>query len=840
MKFLLSILFFCSTALGTEIIGPAILGGGSAANNNVTKMSVGTSAALGALTRKQGAIYFDTTLNVFVGDDGSALSSFGGGGGSEFFDDVFRIKDDGDGTKELAFEVSAIATGTTRTITMPNAAVNLADVNNAVLVNGTRPFTADQSMGGFKITNLATPTANMDASTKAYVDTGATNIIRPNGANPFTADQSMGGFKLTNLGLGTASLDAVARDQVVGRDTLGATDFSAASLKITNMADPTDPQDATTKFYVDGLVAGFATTELDNLTTTNINANLNGNTGGTWTIKTRDETGVSSKALIVSSGTADSGNSSGSVTMGSAPADNASSGITNSRSGSTTGATSGAYVAGSGDGFNSGSSFFQSGLASGSNSGQALYGSGNAQVNSGPVSLVSGDATTGDSGGVTVGSGTAAGARGNVTIAAPQGLFGSGTAALPSLSFSSDPNTGIYNVAGDTLGFSTNGVLRAFIDTDSIDHTLVLNGPNGTSALPTFSFSGDPNTGMYNVAADSLGFSTNGVLRMSIDNDSVDPTVVITGANGTASLPAFSFSADPDTGVFRSSANSLGLVAGGTERISITSSGIAFPLDSTYNVGDGTNYATAMFSDRYLINGVGQNQVIDALLSSGNIQLHLNASSPSGRAGTINAWRLDGNTPSGVGFGFFSNQSTANDAVATDNVYISSGRKTAGTGDSGNVFIDTGTSAGGNRGSVISDTRFFLIEGGNLGIGTGITSASVKVDIDGAIRYRSAGTTTITADNQSVSTADRSHIDLASDSVVATDRTFVLTQSTVAGQILILRWSDATNLGELIDDSAQTGGGNVRLSTTWLPTQYDTLMLMSTGTDWIEVSRSTN
>ena len=36
--------------------------------------------------------------------------------------------------------------------------------------DGSTPFTGDQSMGGFKLTNLATPTQDTDAATKQYVD----------------------------------------------------------------------------------------------------------------------------------------------------------------------------------------------------------------------------------------------------------------------------------------------------------------------------------------------------------------------------------------------------------------------------------------------------------------------------------------------------------------------------------------------------------------------------------------------------------------------------------------------------------------------------------------------
>ena len=41
-------------------------------------------------------------------------------GNTEFADNTFRIQDNGDSTKELAFEVSGVTTGTTRTLTVPD------------------------------------------------------------------------------------------------------------------------------------------------------------------------------------------------------------------------------------------------------------------------------------------------------------------------------------------------------------------------------------------------------------------------------------------------------------------------------------------------------------------------------------------------------------------------------------------------------------------------------------------------------------------------------------------------------------------------------------------------
>jgi len=45
-----------------------------------------------------------------------------------------------------------------------------------LLVNGTKAFTGNQSLGGFKITNSADPTSNLDLANKQYVDSQVSNI----------------------------------------------------------------------------------------------------------------------------------------------------------------------------------------------------------------------------------------------------------------------------------------------------------------------------------------------------------------------------------------------------------------------------------------------------------------------------------------------------------------------------------------------------------------------------------------------------------------------------------------------------------------------------------------
>lgn len=150
-----------------------------------------------------------TVKGALAGIDAALASA----GGVEFNDSTFRIYDNGDNTKRIAFEASGIATATTRTITMPDANVNLGLVATAIQRDGSVAFTANQPMGGFKLTGLA-------AGTTAGDSVRYEQAILTSGANAFAANQSMGGFNLTNV------------------------------------ADPSAAQDAATKAYVDSLLDG--------------------------------------------------------------------------------------------------------------------------------------------------------------------------------------------------------------------------------------------------------------------------------------------------------------------------------------------------------------------------------------------------------------------------------------------------------------------------------------------------------------------------------------------------------------------------------------------------------
>jgi hypothetical protein len=90
----------------------------------------------------------------------------------------------------------------------------------------------------------------------------------------------------------------------------------------------------------------------------------------------------------------------------------------------------------------------------------------------------------------------------------------------------------------------------------------------------------------------------------------------------------------------------------------------------------------------------------------------------------------------------------------------------------------------------------------------------------------------LTADNTVIDPAGKSLIYVGSDNTTASNRTFTVLPNGLQGYLLTLCfYTGSSTTAELADS------GTMRLQAAWTPTQYDTLVLMSDGTNWLEVCR---
>jgi hypothetical protein len=152
-----------------------------------------------------------------------------------------------------------------------------------------------------------------------------------------------------------------------------------------------------------------------------------------------------------------------------------------------------------------------------------------------------------------------------------------GSAVAPGYNFwktdGTTTNSGMYRSGTVDLGFSINSTLKLLLSATALTADVVVQGPTGNAGGPTYSFSGDPNTGMYWVSSDVLGFSAGGSLLLSVGAAAITGGVVFNGVTGFAATPTYSFTGDANTGMYEAGADILAFATGGTRRFGLGAAG---------------------------------------------------------------------------------------------------------------------------------------------------------------------------------------------------------------------------------------------------------------------------
>ena len=120
---------------------------------------------------------------------------------------------------------------------------------------------SDLAAGGYKVSGLATPTANADAATKSYVDTAVANLVDSAPALLDTLNELAQAIGDDEDFIGTVTASIGEKVAKAGDSMTGNLDFGGTN-KVTSLAAPTSNGDAANKLYVD-------TAESDAVTTAN-------------------------------------------------------------------------------------------------------------------------------------------------------------------------------------------------------------------------------------------------------------------------------------------------------------------------------------------------------------------------------------------------------------------------------------------------------------------------------------------------------------------------------------------------------------------------------------------
>lgn len=188
--------------------GPGLTGGGSSCN--------GTDGGGGGGCRSgtSGAGGAGFIIVEWEEADASASET----SGPEFLDSLFRILDNSDPTKQIDFDASAITTGTKRTITMPDADVDLGKLRKEVLIIAVGDESTAITTGTAKVT-FRMPFAMTLTAVRASL-----SVVSSSGTPTFDINESGSTILSTKL-----TIDA--------SEKTSTTAASAAVISDTSLAD---------------------------------------------------------------------------------------------------------------------------------------------------------------------------------------------------------------------------------------------------------------------------------------------------------------------------------------------------------------------------------------------------------------------------------------------------------------------------------------------------------------------------------------------------------------------------------------------------------------------------
>lgn len=202
---------------------------------NIEQIATPTNPAAG-----RNKLYFKSDGELYSLDSSGVESRVG----SDIFSDAdFRITDNGDATKRIAFEASTIATATTRTITMPNADVNLGDLANTNLSNLASPTAVSQNL----IPGGATGSKNLGNITNEWGQIAAIqhDSYASNGVGSFSINDLSGNNYFTAQGNQTTPSGVTQSVVLKGGDTL------PGSLAVTTSNNATADANATKDILIE-------------------------------------------------------------------------------------------------------------------------------------------------------------------------------------------------------------------------------------------------------------------------------------------------------------------------------------------------------------------------------------------------------------------------------------------------------------------------------------------------------------------------------------------------------------------------------------------------------------
>jgi hypothetical protein len=182
------------------------------------------------------------------------------------------------------------------------------------------------------------------------------------------------------------------------------------------------------------------------------------------------------------------------------------------------------------------------------------------------------------------------------------------SATVPTYSFIGDSNTGLYSSAADTLDFTTGGTNRLSLSTTTATSTIkhsITNAETATNSLYLNSSNASyASTALYAnfVRAATASYNVLNAVANSVTIATLSGLGYWFVSDGTAAAPSYSFVNDPNTGMFSSAADTIGFATGGTSRLTLSTTALTSTLPVVIPVGSAASPSMTFASD--LNNGI--------------------------------------------------------------------------------------------------------------------------------------------------------------------------------------------------------------------------------------------
>jgi hypothetical protein len=179
------------------------------------------------------------------------------------------------------------------------------------------------------------------------------------------------------------------------------------------------------------------------------------------------------------------------------------------------------------------------------------------------------------------------------------------SAANPSFTWTNDPDTGLYREGTNSVGVTCGGSNVMTVGSSVLDYVgtqlLMTNGRitahDGTVGAPTYSFLTDGDTGMYRGGTNVVRLAAGGVDGLAVSKNATTGEGQVQIEDGTDADPAITFVSDTDTGIHAPAANNLAISTGGSRRATFQNAGLSMGASMVINHAD-YSAAQTLFTDR--------------------------------------------------------------------------------------------------------------------------------------------------------------------------------------------------------------------------------------------------